>query len=173
MDDRSVEAVCKDVWDEFTEWDRRDSERTLELLCTVSDTPKVIDPFPQEKKYTEDVQPAHFTAKWKRRGELQWEYRDERKVITDKYGGLPSVEYKSSTDVAPRATPFPPYESCTPITDNVWKGDDSDVMSFVPFSDEPAFDHEDCQADYLELDWQRDPGKVDSASECYNNHVSN
>ncbi|KAJ3512499.1 hypothetical protein NLJ89_g3487 [Agrocybe chaxingu] len=37
--------------------------------------------------------------------------------------------------------PYPPYESCTPISRNIMVGDDPDYLPFIPFSDDPSYDY--------------------------------
>ena len=39
--------------------------------------------------------------------------------------------------------PHPDYESVTPTFKNIFQGDDSDCMTFIPFTEDPTFDHVD------------------------------
>ncbi|KAH9895569.1 hypothetical protein C8Q73DRAFT_688489 [Cubamyces lactineus] len=65
-------------------------------------------------------------------------------------------------------TPYPPYESCTPITHNILHGDDSNFMPFIPLADDPTFDHRDHVCEYKAFAWQqayRDPETLEIAME--------
>ncbi|KAF8970309.1 hypothetical protein BDZ97DRAFT_1652502, partial [Flammula alnicola] len=37
--------------------------------------------------------------------------------------------------------PYPPYDSCIPISRNIMRGDDPDYLPFIPFSDDPTYDY--------------------------------
>jgi len=52
--------------------------------------------------------------------------------------------------------PHQPYESCSAISRNVFKGDDDDKMAFIPFADDAAFDHVGHTLCYGSLAWQED-----------------
>ena len=50
----------------------------------------------------------------------------------------------------------PDYEACTPIQNNVWRGDDPDRMPFIPNADDPTFDAIGHTSFYGSLSWQED-----------------
>ncbi|RPD53881.1 SET domain-containing protein [Lentinus tigrinus ALCF2SS1-6] len=50
--------------------------------------------------------------------------------------------------------PYPRYESCPPINNNILLGDDSNYLPFMPFADDPTFDYHDYLADHKGLAWQ-------------------
>ncbi|KAG2158318.1 uncharacterized protein EDB93DRAFT_1296019, partial [Suillus bovinus] len=52
--------------------------------------------------------------------------------------------------------PHRSYEYCTPISRNVFKGDDDDMMAFIPYADDPTFDHVDHTLLYGSFAWQDD-----------------
>ncbi|KAI0773039.1 hypothetical protein BD413DRAFT_310658 [Trametes elegans] len=58
--------------------------------------------------------------------------------------------------IAKTPSPYPSYESCAPIGRSILHGDDSNFMPFLPFADDPEFDHEDHAQEYRGLVWQQD-----------------
>lgn len=50
--------------------------------------------------------------------------------------------------------PHPAYDSCTPATRGIMVGDDSHYMPFIPYSDDPTFDHEPQMQHYNFFSWQ-------------------
>jgi len=50
--------------------------------------------------------------------------------------------------------PHPEYESWAPTNRNIFRGDDSDDLQFLPFADEPAFDKKTYQKFFKTLAWQ-------------------
>lgn len=50
--------------------------------------------------------------------------------------------------------PYPEYESWTPTTTSIFRGDDSDDMQFLPFADEPGFDSRMYMKFFKTLAWQ-------------------
>ena len=51
-------------------------------------------------------------------------------------------------------TPYPSYESCTPVSRSILHGDDPHAMPFLPFADDPSFDPTDYVLDHKRLAWQ-------------------
>jgi hypothetical protein len=54
----------------------------------------------------------------------------------------------------PAVKPYPEYESWTPTTTSIFRGDDSDDMQFLPFADEPGFDSRMYMKFFKTLAWQ-------------------
>ncbi|KAL6299334.1 hypothetical protein BKA93DRAFT_742494 [Sparassis latifolia] len=54
---------------------------------------------------------------------------------------------------------YTPYEACAPVSSNIYHGDDSHDMPFVPFADDPTFDANKHMLEYEHLAWQ--DGHVD------------
>jgi hypothetical protein len=159
MDESSELSICDDVYNEFSAWNKKHSERMLDVLCRGSAQPQ--SSATHTPIYDREAQPADFTIGWFRRASLVMEYPTEHKVVDESAGGLPIIEHEASVDVAPHLDAFPAYESCAPVASSTWKGDDSDVMPFIPFSDQPAFNYDDDQYEYNELGWQRETLKAD------------
>ena len=69
--------------------------------------------------------------------------------------------------------PHPDYESTTPTSKNIFQGDDSDCMAFIPYAEDPTFDHVDHTHYYKKegFSWQvkfHDPdGKHSCSSVCW------
>lgn len=57
-------------------------------------------------------------------------------------------------EIGPPFGPHPPYESCSPLHRNVFKGDDDDNMRFIPYADDPDFDQIDHTLCYEGFLWQ-------------------
>ena len=53
-------------------------------------------------------------------------------------------------------SPHPPYESCTPCSQSIFLGDDPEEMPFIPFADDPHFDHVAHTLHYDHFAWQPD-----------------
>lgn len=158
LDERTVQAVCEEVFDEYSAWHRRDAEDALNFLC------RGEGPASSMQTTSPEVRPADFTSRWKGNGGLEWFYPGDELCVGDKAGGLPLVANEVSLDVAPRMESFPTYESCAPILGNIWIGDDADTLSFVPYSDESGFPHDIAQVDYGDVGW--DTERVSNEGEC-------
>ncbi|KAF9222593.1 SET domain-containing protein [Gyrodon lividus] len=52
--------------------------------------------------------------------------------------------------------PHPPYESCSPVSRTIFKGDDDDNMDFIPYADDLRFDQIDHTYCYESFSWQDD-----------------
>ncbi|KIM53664.1 hypothetical protein SCLCIDRAFT_1157353 [Scleroderma citrinum Foug A] len=71
------------------------------------------------------------------------------------------IESETSTplqviNLIPDLTPHPPYESCAPISRNLFRGDDADAMAFVPYADDPLFNQIDHTLCYGSFSWQEE-----------------
>ncbi|KAI0643504.1 hypothetical protein C8Q79DRAFT_1024750 [Trametes meyenii] len=62
------------------------------------------------------------------------------------------VSLETDTHTTPVAA-YPAYESCTPLSQNILHGDDSHFMPFLPYADDPNFDHQDHALEYKKLAW--------------------
>ena len=51
-------------------------------------------------------------------------------------------------------TPYPSYESCTPVTRNILHGDDPNLMAFLPLADYSTFNYNDYLDVHKGLAWQ-------------------
>lgn len=71
------------------------------------------------------------------------------------------IESKTSTplqviDLIPVLTPHPPYESCAPLSRNLFRGDDPDAMAFIPYADDSLFNQIDHTLCYGSFSWQEE-----------------
>jgi len=57
--------------------------------------------------------------------------------------------------------PYPPYDSCAPVSRNLMVGDDPDYLPFIPFLDDPAFEYSKYLEEYKYFRWQSE-----SDSDC-------
>jgi hypothetical protein len=67
-----------------------------------------------------------------------------------------STQEMEYTVSEPFFSPHPPYECCTPCTQSILHGDDPEAMPFIPFADDPKFDHLEHTLHYKRFAWQSD-----------------
>ncbi|CAA7270606.1 unnamed protein product [Cyclocybe aegerita] len=126
-----VSRVYRDAWDEYHIWSLRNSEGTLRNPTRSPYTRP--PPLPQELPAESPPQPSEISDDL------------EAFTITDFEA---SGSAKETWEVSSRPItvdkvlrPYPPYESCTPISRNIMVGDDPDYLPFMPFSDDPSYDY--------------------------------
>lgn len=144
-----VQSVFTEVLEEFRDWKVKYSEHILRSLslgggCVPHVTVPIIsdggeiDEDPKSDTDTEQSRQVAVTS-----------YSED--------GTLESISTISLQVIrAPAFEPHAPYESCAPISRNVFKGDDDDRMAFIPFADDETFDHVDHSLWYDSLAWQED-----------------
>ncbi|KAJ7758167.1 hypothetical protein DFH07DRAFT_818963 [Mycena maculata] len=49
--------------------------------------------------------------------------------------------------------PLPAHEYCTPTNRNIFQGDDPSELPFIPFADDPTFDHAEYLKEYHKFSW--------------------
>ena len=132
-----VRAVFRQIWDEFHAWEARSSLKALNSLG---------DPRQQIPSHIHP--PPCFTR-----------VNDDGLAIPDclvvSYGSSFSIcdfESDPSPSFKPLATdvyevmgisPVSAYESCAPVSRTILHGDDSPILPFIPFADDPAFNIRD------------------------------
>ncbi|OAX43422.1 SET domain-containing protein [Rhizopogon vinicolor AM-OR11-026] len=144
--DNRVESVFAEVLAEFRDWKVKYSEHLLRSLSIGKRVPPVptlsdsgnIDGDSDTDKEQKLVQHVTVTS-----------YSED---------GTPTSTSTISLQVirAEVLEPHEPYESCAPISRNVFRGDDDDRMAFIPFADDATFDHVDHTLCYDSLAWQED-----------------
>ncbi|ETW75709.1 hypothetical protein HETIRDRAFT_106382 [Heterobasidion irregulare TC 32-1] len=60
----------------------------------------------------------------------------------------------ASISSLPELKPYSAYEGCTPISRNIFLGDDSDHLPFIPFADDPGFDWAENAEFFTYLAWE-------------------
>lgn len=119
-----VKSVFRKIWNEFYAWEQAYSAKTIGSLSE--------GPLPAaEQRKEEERNFCNFISSLK--------LSEPRKEIIIK---------------EPECVPYESYEYCTPTSSNIWKGDDSPTMPFIPYSDDPSFDAlEHCRR-YNSLAWE-------------------
>ena len=157
LSEHIIQQVYRTTWIDFYEWEQRHAIETLRSLERPFEPLKlpVIRQTPDSPETDESKQ----------------EDRDENYFTVfdccydaDPNGTWPPVTTSTLTlqtlEVTNVLDPYPAYEVCTPVNRNILVGDDSEYMPFLPFSDDPTFDHLAHIPEYRYFEWQvpnRDP----------------
>ena len=142
-----IAQTFKEVWKEYYSWETVHSAQHLRSLAA-KNPEKPIEFSVLTAESEDDSSEAATSGASFRRYHL----------VNDKWDGL--TRRTESVVDSSHLTPHPPYESCTPITNNILHGDDSNFMPFVPLADDPTFNHQEHAYEYKALAWQqayRDP----------------
>ncbi|KAL4080186.1 hypothetical protein V8B97DRAFT_709563 [Scleroderma yunnanense] len=143
-----VSAVLSQVQTEFSVWSWAYTRKILRVLAFPPETyhelaPILNPPNEHSKAIGGDCHEAQTTTVTA----LQTTYSPDEEIE--------SVSFRV-IDLAPALTPHPLYESCSPSSRNVFKGDDDDSMAFIPYADDPLFDQIDHTHCYGSFSWQGD-----------------
>ncbi|KAG2157297.1 hypothetical protein DEU56DRAFT_763960 [Suillus clintonianus] len=142
-----AQSVFAEVLAEFSGWKIKYSEHVIRSLSRGTRIPRV--PISEG-----DSTPLHAVGKV---GE-GLDRDTERRIAVTAYSedGTPSSTSTISLQVvhAELLEPHKPYEYCSPISRNIFKGDDDDMMAFIPYADDPTFDHVDHTLCYGSFAWQ-------------------
>ncbi|TFY52764.1 hypothetical protein EVG20_g10413 [Dentipellis fragilis] len=160
-----VRAVFRQVWDDFYAWEERYSQETLDGLM------KPVKPVDSEIYLKPNDAALSLDA-------LDDTMLDESIMDDNDNDGSrsndadflavtsfstnperpPKTHHLQFTDVAIDAglipEPYSEHESCAPITRSLFTGDDANDIPFVPFADDPSFDHLQHLAHHKRLKWQ-------------------
>jgi hypothetical protein len=144
-----VRSIFQTVWAEFYSWERQYCQQRIGSLARTGSRPV--------HEFNEYSQPDIDTLQIFE--ELSLEGHNDYFEIWDYSHGSSSPMFQGQSvdviDVIPPIEPFPYYESCTPCSRNIFTGDDSDNLPFIPFADDPNFNHVEYCKDYLFFAWQR------------------
>jgi hypothetical protein len=123
MIDKRVESVFAEVLAEFRDWKVKYSKHLLRPLSIGKRVPSI--PTSSDSSNID--------------GDSDTEQRLVQQVTVTSYSedGTSASTSTISLQVirAEVLEPHEPYESCAPISRNVFKGDDNDRMAFIPFVD--------------------------------------
>lgn len=124
-----VLEVYLSVWEEYSEWSELHNASTLKSLeaprCSFNFSIPIYLEEADSTDLPDDSDLKFSVSELNPDGSTIDEYVISTYVVT--------------VDQALRA--HSPYESCTPITRNLMVGDDPDVLPFIPFGDDPTYDH--------------------------------
>lgn len=150
-----VVAIQKDVREEFSSWNRKNSKNLLRSLHRDESLRASSNDHRDISQSHRLVTAQEYTSGWKNKDTLQSIYPSEIVTYNDGLGDTFLLVTQASCDAAPTMVPFPRYESCTPLATAIFKGDDDDNMPFIPFADDSRFDQDSCQEQYAKLLWER------------------
>ncbi|KAF8351574.1 hypothetical protein F5887DRAFT_913317 [Amanita rubescens] len=171
---RFVYDIFRNTWLDFYYWEQEDYHRTLDALGSpiIINKPTVLPQWIRPRAGL--VHEIQDTPNVRESSLLQTEAvvsklpSDEIEVteyqMTDGVATRLQADF-AFTSVAlrmPQAIfPSPQYEACTPLEQNIYLGDDSSDMPFLPFADDPSFsDWKSHSDEHKTLSWQnmiRDP----------------
>jgi hypothetical protein len=130
-----VQSVFQDVWTEFYAWEKDYCRLVFNYGECSTDAPTT-------KTYKD--------ARNKRLDEINSKVQN---CIQD------DLEMSDEEIEAPMAQPYSSYETCAPSSSNIWRGDDYRML-FIPYADDPNFNHVQHSTKYDVFAWQsgdRDP----------------
>jgi hypothetical protein len=134
-----VQSVFQDVWTEFYAWEKDSCPLVFNYgECSTN------------AKTSTDVK-TYKDARNRRLGEINTKVQQ---CIRD------DLEMSDEEIEAPVFQPYPSYETCAPSSSNIWRGDDYPRMLFIPYADDPNFNHVEHSTKYDVFAWQsgdRDP----------------
>ena len=157
-----IQEVYRTTWTDFYDWEQYHVAETLHSLARPIEPPNttqiILLPTPDSSQKGESKQ-----GDWDEGGYfavLDYDYD------ANPNGTEPRVTTSTLTPQTLEVTnvldPYPAYEVCTPVNRNILVGDDSEYLPFLPFSDDPTFDHlaHIVDSEYRYFEWQvpnRDP----------------
>ena len=147
-----VQSVFTEVLEEFRDWKIKYCEHILRSLSLGGSwVPHVTVPIISDSGEIDEDPESDTDADTE---------QSQQQIAVTSYSEDGTVESTSTISLqvihARAFEPHAPYESCAPISRNVFKGDDDDRMAFIPFADDETFDHADHSLFYDSLAWQED-----------------
>lgn len=153
-----VLSVLLEVQAEFATWSIPYAEA---MLCTPSFPAVLLEPDPQLIRVPD---PSRFICtsdpeEREQSAQRCLSHSDPVYIVRRSYSpdGTSGVEKRTELPVVKftlMLESHPTYDSCAPLARSVFKGDDDDRMPFLPYADDPTFDHVDHSRWYGALGWQ-------------------
>ncbi|KAF9244981.1 SET domain-containing protein [Melanogaster broomeanus] len=156
-----AQLVLSQVQTEFTRWNSAYCRQTLQSLRSVSsNSPPFLDSDPFCSPSTSSIATS-IDSRSDARQVSEAASTPLPQVVQRTYSVCGAVTEELSTQLevvhlAPSMDPHPPYEDCSPLPRNIFKGDDNDNMNFIPFADDPSFDQIDHTYCYESFSWHDD-----------------
>lgn len=161
-----MQSVFRSVWSDFYAWEQEYCRDAIQRLAasTVNARVRIHDEDSPQDVRSEDFEP-HFDS----------HSAEEFEIVDYTATDPPTVTrlsaHAAQVDAALDIPPAPAYDSCTPSNRNIFTGDDPPYMQFMPFSDDPRFDHEDHAWNFKGFAWQRTEHDPDSKSGFGSSHA--
>ncbi|KAF9002832.1 SET domain-containing protein [Hymenopellis radicata] len=145
-DSDSARRIVEETWQDFYEWEKRDTEATIASLASPN-------PLSYEEMAAIDAQRKPFIYA---DADISAEADEDFFELQDIDGStLTRVPIKTVV-IETKLSPASPYES-SPLTNrNIHRGDDSDHMQFMPFAEDPNFAHLAHAEHYEHFAWTND-----------------
>ncbi|GAV98858.1 SET domain-containing protein [Lentinula edodes] len=126
-----VRSVYQTVWNEFCEWCKQDFANSMNDLGT---------PPVDANTRVKDAEDSDIVGEL---GQLNLQER-ELTTLTDPHTIILEAPFE----------PPPSYDSCNPVSNNHFTGDDASHMPFLPLADDPSFDWKGYCVNYKYFAWQ-------------------
>ncbi|KAI0668070.1 hypothetical protein C8Q78DRAFT_1048136 [Trametes maxima] len=139
-----VVARFKQVWKEYYEWE---PEHCASLLSSLAVAKPSRPPGPKATGKLTNARNGQKTPQTVDLGVSRFTH------INGIWDGGSMMCSETGTHTTP-VVACSAYESCTPLSRNILHGDDSHFMPFLPYADDPDFDHQDHALEYKKLAWQ-------------------
>ncbi|KAJ7238137.1 hypothetical protein B0H12DRAFT_1137905 [Mycena haematopus] len=140
-----VKKVFDQVYEEFCAWKKDYASRILQAVghppSPMEATGSDPEPFHPDFLESDEAPPPPSSA-------LQY-----LEIWDSKAGKTQRVPMQVFQVIDAFAAP-PPYEYCTPTQRNIFLGDDPPYMPFLPFADDPTFDHGRYASEYKGCSWR-------------------
>lgn len=141
-----IRSVLETTWNEYNEWERKDCENAIMALA--SPNPRLYDTTEQDATSRPSGQTLPDAAA---HGDTALEVHHiegSSSTVT-----LAPVKVISVQNHLPAASP---YESSPLTTRNIFTGDDSNDLPFIPFADDKTFDHDSHALRHKRFAWDHD-----------------
>lgn len=153
-------ATFRAVWTEFYEWQQNHARETIRSLAGAAGSSQ---PAPSARAS------SPLGAEEAKLGTLL-DVTDTEAVTVWDYANSTSIRVSFETvEVTSTLQSTALYESCAPISRNIFHGDDPSDMPFMPYADDPTFDHSAYNEEYDAFAWQTrqmDPDCESHSSFC-------
>ncbi|KAJ4485173.1 hypothetical protein C8R41DRAFT_442405 [Lentinula lateritia] len=126
-----VRSVYQTVWSEFCEWSKQDFANSINDLGM---------PPADANTRVKDAEDSDIVGEL---GQLNLQER-ELTTLTDPHTIILEAPFE----------PPPSYDSCNPVSNNHFTGDDASHMPFLPLADDPSFDWKGYCVNYKYFAWQ-------------------
>jgi histone-lysine N-methyltransferase EZH2 len=142
----TVGKVFKEVQEEFRLWKQDYASRTLQAVACPPAPSTEDAAYDHEKLDSLPSEPTSIPPSPSPTPEYI-EILDYETGTTER---VPMQVFR----VADTFSALPAYEYCTPTVRNIFQGDDPHDMPFVPFADDPTFNHARYLEEYRSFSWR-------------------
>ena len=157
--DEFASSVFRQTWKDFYNWESSYCRRAIDSLRGISNGPRTRKPPSDDEAFIEDDQLINNAPR--RGGILTMSTDDDDFLTVETYsedGKISKITHVPVQTISISSLhelkPYSAYEGCTPISRNIFLGDDSDHLPFIPFADDPGFDWAENAEFFTYLAWE-------------------